>query len=617
LNSAPGGRRQGSAGIGVPRPLVGSVLDEFGDVQFGVEESATTASDGTEVTNLRAKFVAPAVAAGAGPGIPLLSLVAQIGTGGSFAAGRVFYYAVAGVDESGQEGALSFLVRAAVQSSGSSVTLTGLSFAPGTASFDVYRGETPAQLYGIASGVAVTDRFTDTGLAIKLAAPVDPNFDHANFYWRLELMPEVQATAHSGNTIACGSLAMPENRYRGATARITRGRGKGQERTVAGHTGTTLTVAPPWSVEPDATSWFTVAEGGWKFGALTKTSPVEFAIPNRAGETVEICGRAANVNDLECAAELSTVTRWQIGGSASGSGADASVPPAPGFGVARSKRGGAVEVSGVSFEDLTNTRTISSATLRLHYRDEIAGASRTLAAGVGEADTILELASGSLVGGEYVQAGEEVMRVVGPAEGTSRYTVVRALHGTVGEAHAAGATVYRLAEKTSIAPFPPGFFGSPYSGSWSFTVALPDARIASAELFCTNRKGDGPAAAIRLTHNDDRGLRTGSGGQYSLQVSGFLAVDESATPPLVVEASHAVKDVYAVLGTPADAEVAVEVRVDAAPYCTVRVAAGATVSDAVDGGALAPLIVGSKVTMAVKTVGRALPGADLTLVIRL
>jgi hypothetical protein len=72
-----------------------------------------------------------------------------------------------------------------------------------------------------------------------------------------------------------------------------------------------------------------------------------------------------------------------------------------------------------------------------------------------------------------------------------------------------------------------------------------------------------------------------------------------------------------VLGTAADAEVAIEARVDGVAWCTVRVPAGATVSEPVDGGSLAPLMVGSKVTIAVRTVGRALPGADLTLVVRL
>ena len=81
-------------------------------------------------------------------------------------------------------------------------------------------------------------------------------------------------------------------------------------------------------------------------------------------------------------------------------------------------------------------------------------------------------------------------------------------------------------------------------------------------------------------------------------------MDRSAAPPLVVEAAHAVTDVYAVLGTAADAEVAVEVRVDGAAYCTLTFLPGATVSDATDGNALPPLARGRQVTLGVLSVGR-------------
>ena len=122
---------------------------------------------------------------------------------------------------------------------------------------------------------------------------------------------------------------------------------------------------------PDASSFFVVAETGWQFGALAKSSPVQFAVPNRGGETVQVCGRAANVNDLECSAELSTVTRWQIGGSGT---SDVDVPPQPYFGLGAGQRGGTVELSGVSFTELTNTSTISAATLTMYYWDELARA---------------------------------------------------------------------------------------------------------------------------------------------------------------------------------------------------------------------------------------------------
>lgn len=617
LDAAPGGRRQGTAGAGVPRPLLGSELDASGEIRFGIQESDTTASDGTVEASVSVTFVPPAVAEGTGPGIPLLSLAATIGSGGTLAAGQTWYYGVSGVDANGNEGAMSFLARATTIADGSSVTLGGLSFAAGTATFNVYRGTTPQELFRIATGVAPAATFTDTGLAKQLAAPPDPNYDHANFYWRMELVPETAAAAFSTNTVANSALSMPENRYRGAVARITRGKGAGQERAIAANTATTLTVAPAWSVEPDTTSFFAVAESGWKFGATAKSSPVQFGIPNFSGETVEVMGVAANANDVECAAELSTVTRWPIGGGGS-EGGDTDVPATPFFGLGAGQRGGTVELSGVSFPDLTNTKTITSGTLTLHYRDELAPAAPVLAAAMAAGDTTVTLASSASWGvGSFVQMEAEVLQVTAAATGGTQFTVTRAMHNSLAAAHAVGTAVYPLIDRTDVVPFSAGFFGSPYSGSWRYPIALVDARIASAEFFATNARGNSPTAASHLTNNDDFGLRTLAGGQYSIQVSGFLAVDSAAAPPLIIDSAHSVRDVIAVLGTAADAPVALALSVNDAPWCTVTFLSGQVISNSTGGGPLPPLAAGARVTLAVTAVGNTLPGADLTVMIRL
>ena len=616
VTSASGSRRQGTAGVGVPRPLMGSVLDDRGDVQFEVQESVTTAGDGTVQTNVSVGFVAPSVAAVAGPGIPIVNLAATIGGGGTLSGGQTLYYAVSAVDGGGNESALSFIVRAVTLTDASSVTLSGLSFSPGTSGFHVYRGTTPAALYRIASDEPVAAQFTDNGLAKQLAAPSDPNFDHANFYWRLELQGENATTIHSATTIGNDNLEMTANRYRKMMVRITRGKGAGQERTIATNTDKTLTVARAWTVVPDATSYWVVAETGWQFGALSATSPVQFEIPNRGGETVEIMGRAANVSDIECAQELSTVTRWQIGGSGI---ADSDVPPMPFFGLGVGKSGGTVELSGVSFTALTNTRSVSSATLRLYYWDELGGRpTLSLADAIAPTDTLLTLsANGAAAPGSLVQLDGEVVRVDAGQNGGTQYQVTRGMHTSPAAAHAAGKLVYPLLTKAAIAAFPPQFFGSPYSGSWSYEVALPDARVASAELFVTNGLGNSPVKDIYLTSTVDNGLRTLSGGQYSIQVTGYLAVEQSAAPAIVVDATHTVRDVFAVLGTVADAPVNLQLNLDGAAWCTLTVAAGAITSAAVTGNGLGPLTAGAKLTLSVLTVGQTYPGADLTVVVRL
>jgi hypothetical protein len=174
VTSASGGRRLGGAGIGVPRPLMGAVLDERGDVQFDVQESATTAGDGSVHTKVTVGFVAPTVAAAGGPGIPIVNLQATIGGGGTLPAGQTLYYAISALNASGDESALSFVVRAVIASGPASVSLTGLSFSPGTSGFQVYRGTTPSLLYRIASGQALSDVFVDTGYPKLLNAPRIP-----------------------------------------------------------------------------------------------------------------------------------------------------------------------------------------------------------------------------------------------------------------------------------------------------------------------------------------------------------------------------------------------------------------------------------------------------------
>jgi hypothetical protein len=616
VTSASGGRRMGSAGIGVPRPLMGSVLDDRGDVQFDVQESVTMAGDGTVQTNVTIGFVAPSVAATGGPGIPMVSLSATVGSGGTLSGGQTLYYAISAVDGTGNESPLSFVVRAMTVSDASNVTLTGLSFSSAASGFHVYRGSTPASMYRIASNQTVAAQFVDSGLPKQLIAPSDPNFDHANLYWRLELQGETVATIQSGSTIGNDSLQMTANRYRNMVVRITRGRGAGQERVITANTDKAVTVSPAWDVVPDASSLWVVAETGWQFGALSRTSPVQFEIPNRGGETVEICGRAANVSDVECAAELSIVTRWQIGGSGAG---DTDVPPTPFFGLGLGKRGGTVELSGVSFADLTNTRTISSATLTMFYWDEIDGRrSLGLANAISAEDTLLDLnATGTDTVGNFVQVDGEVVRIEEVQNGGSRYRVARGMHGSSSAAHAGAVTIYPLLSKTAIAPFPAGFFGSPYSGSWSYPVALADVRVASAELIVTNTRGNSATKSICLTTTADNGLRTLSGGQYAIQVDGFLAVQQSVAPAIVTEASHAVRDVFAILGTVADAPVALQVNVDGTAWCTLTVATGMSTSQAVSGLVLGPLQMGAKLTLSVLSVGQTYPGADLTVVVRL
>jgi hypothetical protein len=621
------GRRQPESGLGLPRPLIGSVVDANGEVQFGIVETSSGNTDGGATEEANVSFFTPAAPAVNQLGIPLVDFAPTFGSGGTLAGNQTLYYAFSAVDAAGDESALSFVVPASIPAGGNtnSVIIDELSFSSGTNGFNVYRGPNPSELFRIASSQALSAQFTDTGLPEQLASPPDPNFDHANFYWRLELQPEYSATLHSPTSVGNGTLVMIVNANRGAVVRITRGRGAGQERAVQSNTATTLTLTSAWDMQPDATSFFTIAESGWHFGATGSTSPVQFEIPNRADAIVQITGRAANANDEESPAELATVTRWLIGGAGIG-GPDADVPPLPSLGIGLiPNHGGYLEVGGIGFITLVNIETIDAATFTIHYFDEIAGQPQTkLSAAILASDLTLNLTvAGPSEAGSFIQIELEVMQIIGILNSGTQYAVTRGMHGTTAAAHASQTLVYPLQDKVVIASFARKFFGSPASDAWTIPVLLPDARVASAELFLTNSRGDSPTAVVSVTQTVDSGLRTLSGGQYSIEVDGFLAIENGVAPDLVMDATHSVRDIYAVVREAAsDSPIQLTLNQtlpNQSPvvYCNLTILAAAVISSSQNGFLLPPLATGARISLDITGVGGTNPGSDLTVIIRL
>lgn len=614
-----GARRQPDSGVSMPRPLLGSVVDSSGNLQYQISESSSNASDGSVNEEVTVGFLVPSTTAPGGPGVPLVSLAATIEAGGTLPGNQTLYYAVSGLDSSGSESPLSFVVMAHVPpgSDVNSVTLTSMSFATGTQTFNVYRGPNPQQMSRIASGLPLATTFTDTGLPAQSYAPADPAFDHANFYWRRELQPAYAATIATANTIGNDAAEMAGANYGGMIARVISGTGAGQECTIASNTETVLTLTQSWDTLPDATSLFVVAEAAWHFAAAAKTSPVRFQIPNETGVTLHIQGRGANVNNLEGPPSLSTLSRWTVGG---GGGADLAPPPQPVFGLgASSMQSGTVELSGVAFPDLTDTHSVTAGTLAIYYWDELAGGTPyELASAITSTDVVVTLSqAGTATAGAFVQIEAEVLQVLAVQNGGIEYQVSRGVHGTAAAAHADDLPVYHLLSKVVVAPFPLNFFGSPLSGNWSYPIALPNTKVASAELFVTNARGNSPVGAINLAQTANFGLRTLSGGQYSFQVPGFLAVDSNPAPNVVVEAAHAVQDVYAILKQPpVGGAVELTVSQNGAPYCALTIPAGATASASVNGFGM-PLLAQAQLSLAITAVGPTSPGSDLTVVIRL
>ena len=475
--------RQGVFEVGLPRPLVGSLLDGNGVEQFGISETETASTDGSVTASLSVSFVPPGSPIASAASIPLMGLNPQISnTGGTLAGGQALYYGISAVDANGSESGLSFIAMANVPAGANTnqVTLVSLSFSTTAVSFYVYRGANPTQILRIASGVSIAAQFVDSGFAASLEGPPDPNYDHANFYWRLELQPPEPVNIDSPTTVGSSTLNMVVNLYNGATARITTGTGAGQERTVASNTATTLTVTTQWSIQPDATSFFLIAGAAWQFGASSIASPVSFAVPNREGVTVHVSGRAANVVDEECAYELSPLTPWTILG-ANGTALDTDVPAQPVFGLFPIGAG-SIEVLGIAFTDLTNTRSISAGTLTLGYWDELQGPSPILlSASMGTTDTSFTIGTAvSASIGDLVQIDAEVMVVQQNITSSTSIPIQRASHGTTAAIHNVPAGVYFLLKKIFILPFAQDFFGSPRVEAMRFPSRFPTSGLPRA-----------------------------------------------------------------------------------------------------------------------------------------
>lgn len=636
--------RQPSSQVQTPLPLIGltphynPTTGAFEFFDFLVTETTQT-GNGLTTDSLTIGFSQPSKPNPNLPSLPVLSLASQIETtSGSIPANTSYYYAISAVDSLGNEGPLSFTVLAQTISLGNtnSVTLNGLSFPAWAMYFNVYRGTTPQMMYQIASSVNIfgvdgqpVTSYIDTGASPKPIGPPDANFDHANFYWRYEYSPAYMAVTFTSTTIGTGAqdLWATPGVYVGKVVRILDGTGTGQERSITGNDATTLTITPAWSVIPDATSMFVVTEGAWTFAAVSATSPVQFDIPYQSGDAIQITGRGANVNNQEGMPELCPLTRWTLGAQTT----DGGVPPLPAFQVA-TPGGGEVTLSQIGFTSVggelaNNTESISTGTLQVFYWNEVSPPPNpyALAAPLDASTTTILPGPVTNPPPSYaIQIGSEIMTVVDVDLVSNTYTVERGVLGSSAASHKTGDPILHLDTSAIIVPFSPGFFGNSASINYIHTFSLPDARIAASEFFVTNSFGDSPTAVQCSAGLSDGGLRTLSGGQFSLQVSGYLATEQNVAPPLIAgDAPHSVRDARATVSqAPSGYNISVDVLQNGSEFCNLTIASGNTVSAVTDGVSLpfvqADATLTMNVTLIVANSGTTAvtPGQDLTVTIR-
>jgi hypothetical protein len=427
----------------------------------------------------------------------------------------------------------------------------------------------------------------------------------------------VPATSATATTITNADLNATPTVYAGMNVRLIDGRGAGQQRTIASNTATTLTVTPAWSVIPNTTTNFVITDASWRFGAVSSTSPVEFQVPNQMGTVVEVTARGANARDQEGNSDLCPVTRWVVGGDAGGQ-LDLDTPPAPSY-VLNAPGGGNLTLSQVGYATLTNTRSVTAGTLVvMHFNELQMPTPYHLSSALDTQTTTVVLNTGlpSQSATPALQIGTEIMTVLNFNSSTNTCTVVRGALGSTASTHNAGDSVLPLAESVFVAAFARDFFENPASENYAHTVSLPDARVAASQFYVTNSLGNSPTVPQCWTGTSETGLRTCSGGQLAIQVGGYLAVQQNAAPPLMMEASHAARDVRATVTQAADRAIEMQLFTGSTLYCSLTIPANQTTSNVVDGATLATLQSGTNIQLNITQVGLNTPGRDLTVTIR-
>jgi hypothetical protein len=490
----------------------------------------------------------------------------------------------------------------------------------------VYRGTSPQALYQIKSGVPIAKpySFIDTGYQSLPIGPPDPSFDHANFYYRYEYAGPYIADSVSGNTIGWSDMGAVPGAYVNMVARISDGPGMGQERTILSNTATTVTLQAPWSIQPLLNeSTFVICESAWKLVAISSHSPALFDIPYRTGAVIEVTGRSANLQNQESNPALAPVTRLALGANAT----DVGLPGAPIFSL-ETPGGGDLTIYEVGFNSAANTDSVTSGTLQLSYWNELNTPSPyTLAQPVGLADTVIyvNLPTNPVTPfiGQLIQIDQELLSISGIDSTGTICTVVRAQLNSAVVAHTAGTQVMQLDTAVIIMPFSSGFFQNRASNNYINTVSLPDIRISAAQLFVTNSFGNSQSTLVCYTANSTQ-LRTLSGGQFALQINGYLATQTNAAPPLMVEATHAVRDVRMTLRQPPTGYVInVDLLQNGTEYCQLTYdPSQSTPTTVIDGISLPPLMEKAFLTLNISVTllanyDQALnPGNDLTVTIR-
>jgi hypothetical protein len=298
-------------------------------------------------------------------------------------------------------------------------------------------------------------------------------------------------------------------------------------------------------------------------------------------------------------------------------GQDYAAPPEPVFGVAPYP--GVLVFAGIGFQDLTNTKTISTLTFTVWHYDETAPIETTLTAAVDDSTASITAANlGSFAPGDFALLDAEIVKLTSINGNTAQ--IERAQKNSTATAHNAGTRLTLLSKRLFVYHVPRDFFGTPASGEWEAREPFPSMAVCAVELYVTNLFGHSPTRVNNYTSNlVDGRLRILSGEQVDLIVEGVLGIESDAVPPVYLPQAASIRDLYAhCRSAPQGGDINAVVKVAGMGLGTVVINDGQTFpANAIDGKDLPAIQPTQPITLDITSVGSTYPGERLVVTIRM
>ncbi len=249
-----------------------------------------------------------------------------------------------------------------------------------------------------------------------------------------------------------------------------------------------------------------------------------------------------------------------------------------------------------------------------------------------ESTTAVVASQAQLLVGDYLNVGEEILKIVGPgvegaAPTSATLAVARAQKLSEARAANAGAAVYRLTERNLHFVLPPGFTVGRALQDHTVDFRPGRLRILHAALRFTNLAGASEAvelpfwALYEITaalFGTLPGLRASAGGLGTIQIPGPLATGADLAMPLMLPEGVSIGVVYAQAAkSPFGGPIGIQVKIDGVPYGSPGLVPGVITGGPTPqavwlSGAAKGDVGGKAVSIEITQVGSSDPGEDLT-----